>query len=43
LFEASSLRQRLGQAAVAFASLHQWPAIALQQEALYFSLLPARR
>ena len=43
LFEASSLRQRLCQAAVAFASLHQWPAIALQQEALYFSLLPARR
>lgn len=42
LFEDPSLRQRLGQAAVAFASRHQWSALALQQEALYFSLLSAQ-
>lgn len=32
------LRKRLGEAAVAFSRSHQWPAIALQQEALYFSI-----
>jgi len=31
------LYQRLSDAAVVFAKSHQWPAIALQQEAIYFS------
>ncbi len=40
VLEDPSLRARLGQAAAAFASLHQWPAIALQQEEIYFSAVP---
>jgi len=35
------LRHRLGEAAVAFARLHQWPAIARQQEEIYFSVCKA--
>jgi UDP-glucose:(heptosyl)LPS alpha-1,3-glucosyltransferase len=39
LFQEPSLRHRLREAALAFASLHQWSTIALQQEAIYFSVL----
>lgn len=41
LFQEPSLRQGMREAAVAFASQHQWPAIALQQEAIYYSVLQA--
>lgn len=34
-----ALRHRLQKAAAEFASLHQWDAIALQQEAIYFAVL----
>lgn len=37
-----ALRQRLRAAALAFANLHQWSTIALQQEAIYFSVLKAQ-
>ena len=35
------LRQRLGAAAAVFAQAHQWPAIAREQEAIYFSVCQA--
>lgn len=38
LIREPALRYRLQQAAAEFASLHQWDAIALQQEAIYFSV-----
>lgn len=41
LFQEPALRHGLREAAVAFASQHQWPAIALQQEAIYYSVLQA--
>nr|MDP2192292.1 glycosyltransferase family 4 protein [Rhodoferax sp.] len=41
LFQEPSLRHRLRQAAIAFASLHQWSSTALEQEAIYFSVLNA--
>ncbi len=37
----TSLRQRLGNAAIAFARLYQWPVIASQQEAIYYSVCNA--
>jgi len=36
-----ALYQRLRAEALVFANLHQWPVIAMQQEAIYFSLLKA--
>lgn len=39
LFQEPSLRHGLREAAVAFASSHQWSTIALQQETIYFSVL----
>ncbi len=41
LLQDALMRQRLGVAAVAFAHLHQWPAIARQQEEIYFSVFKA--
>jgi len=38
-----ALRQQLGSQARAFASRYQWPAIARQQEAVYFATLAAER
>lgn len=38
-----ALRQKLRVAALAFANLQQWPAIALQQEAIYFSVLRSQQ
>jgi len=42
LFQEPSLRHGLREAALAFASLHQWSTIALQQEAIYFSVLETK-
>ena len=39
IFQEPPLRQRLREAALGFASLHQWSAVAFQQEAIYFSVL----
>ena len=42
VIQTPSLRRDLAQAAMAFASSHQWSAVALQQETIYFSLLDAK-
>ncbi len=42
LLQTPALRYRLQQAAAEFASVHQWGAIALQQEAIYFSVAISR-
>ena len=38
-----ALRQQLGSQARAFAGRYQWPAIARQQEAVYFATLAAEQ
>ena len=38
-----ALQDRLGQAATEFAAQYQWETIALQQEAVYFSVLAAKK
>lgn len=43
LLDDDNLRQQLGNQARAFASRYQWPAIARQQEAVYFETLAAEQ